>query len=137
MSEIELARQVVEVIAPALPLLKGVGDGVLQQTGAKITDATLGLAKALWVKLGPRVEGTEVARAAVQDVTSTPDDEDARAALRLQVRKLLQADPHLAADLTALLGNGNVVASGHGSVAIGGSVSGSVIVTGHGNTVGR
>ncbi|HYD68272.1 hypothetical protein [Azospirillum sp.] len=137
MSDIELAKEIVAVVAPALPLLQGVGDGILQQTGAKITDATLSLAKALWAKLGPRVADNPAAQAAAQEVTSNPDDEDTRAAFRLQVRKLLEADPQLAKDLQALLGQGNVVASGQGAVAIGGSVTGSVIVTGSGNIVGR
>ena len=65
-----------------------------------------------------------------------PDDEDAVAALRLQLRKLLEEDTRLAGDLAAIWQKAEaanvvqVTASGERSVAVGGDVTGSTIVTG-------
>jgi len=90
------------------------------------------------------VEHKEAAREAAGDLAATPDDGDARAAFRLQVRKLLAADPELAEELARLLGPGaggasyraevrgsgavaqgeGAVAAGAGGVAIGGGASG-------------
>jgi len=67
-------------------------------------------------------------------------DEDALAALRLQLKKLLEADAALAQELARLLEQARasgqtVIAGGNRSVAIGGDASGSVIVTGDRNRV--
>ncbi|MCW2236297.1 hypothetical protein [Azospirillum canadense] len=81
--------------------------------------------------------GHDDARKAAQEVSQAPDDDDAKAALRLQLRKLLTANPGLAEELVSALGGSKVVASGAGAVAIGGSVTGSTIITGSGNLVER
>jgi len=97
----------------------------------------------VWQRLrhGPTAESTAVEIAA-RDVVERPDDLDAAAALRLQLRKLLEADPALAAELGVLVEEGRrtgvlTVAAGARSVAVGGDLSDSVIVTGDDNTVHR
>jgi hypothetical protein len=113
------------------------------------------LAQSLWTKLQEKEEVEEAAR----DVVVMSDDPDARAALRLQLKKLLAQDKKLAADLAQILeefqtsrpsatyhaevhGSGAIaqgpsaVAAGERSVAVGGSVGGSVIVTGDANIIG-
>lgn len=135
---IELAKQVTTAVAPFLPVLEPILTGAGEKLGGVAAGAGLDRAKALWAKLSAAVRGNEDARKAAQEVAQTPDDEDAVAALRLQIRKLLAANPSLAGDLAGVLGgDGRVVASGEGAVAIGGNVSGSIIVTGRGNRVGR
>ena len=72
---------------------------------------------------------------AVRDVAHTPDDEDAQAALRVQLKKLLAEDQTLTEEVTewwqrAKAAGIMVTASGDRSVAIGGDVLGSTIVTG-------
>jgi len=86
------------------------------------------------------VEARSAALEAAQDAAAHPDDEDALAALRLQLKKLLAEDDSLAQELARLLEQARtagqtVIASGDRSVAIGGNVSGSVIVAGDKNTV--
>jgi len=88
------------------------------------------------------VEAKPAALEAVQDAAERPDDEDALAALRLQLKKLLAEDEPLAKELARLLPQSGpagqtVTASGSRSVAIGGNVSGSVIVTGDNNKVNK
>src|SRR5262249_23844430 len=82
------------------------------------------------------------------DVAKAPDDGDARAALRLQLRKILEADPELASELARMVdtpgaktryqatlrGSGAIaqgpgaVAAGKGGVAVGGKVQGDLSV---------
>ena len=137
MDPTELAKQVVEVVAPALPALQAAWDGAVKGITAKAGDAGRDVAKALLDKLLPRIKDKPAAREAVEDVAKEPTSDDAKASLRQQLRKLFDSDAQLAQEVSALLGQPSVTASGNGSVAVGRDVSGSVIVTGNGNTVGR
>ncbi|MDN5271213.1 hypothetical protein QTO31_04445 [Chloroflexus sp. MS-CIW-1] len=81
------------------------------------------------------MEARPAALEAAQDAAAHPDDEDALAALRLQLKKLLAEDDSLAQELARLLPQSGpagqtVIASGNRSVAIGGNASGNVIITG-------
>jgi len=142
----QLPAQIVQFLAPYLPyLLKGLklaGQEAARKLGEKAGEQSLDRAKALWEKLRPKVEAKPAALEAVQDVATRPDDEDALAALRLQLKKLLAEDEALAQELAHLLAQARpagqtVTASGNRSVAIGGSVSGSVIVTGDRNKINQ
>jgi hypothetical protein len=142
----QLPAQLVQFLAPFLPyLLKGVklaGQEAAKKLGEKAGEQGFEQAKALWDKLRPKVEARPAALEAAQDAATHPDDEDALAALRLQLKKLLAEDDSLAQELAHLLQQArpagkNVTASGERSVAIGGSVSGSVIVTGDNNKVNK
>ena len=142
----QLPAQLVQFLAPFLPyLLKGLklaGQEAAKALGEKAGEQSLDQAKALWDKLRPKVEAKPAALEAAQDAATHPDDEDTLAALRLQLKKLLAEDESLAQEMTRLLEQAraagkNVTASGSRSVAIGGNVSGSVIVTGDNNNVQR
>jgi len=142
----QLPAQLVQLLAPYLPyLLKGLklaGQEAAKALGEKAGEQGFEQAKALWEKLRPKVEARPAALEAAQDAAAHPDDEDALAALRLQLKKLLAEDPALAQEMTRLLERTRptgrtVIASGSRSVAIGGDVTGSVIVTGDRNKVGR
>jgi hypothetical protein len=87
-----------------------------------------------------KVEAKPAAQEAVKDVAAAPKDDDAQAAMRLQLRKILVEDESLADEVyriweEAKARNLGAISSGDRSVAIGGSVSGSVIVTGDNNQV--
>lgn len=72
------------------------------------------------------------------DAQNDPKDTDALAALRLQLKKLLQEDAELAAEAARLLASApgtQVIASGDRSVAIGEDASGNIIITGDNNKV--
>lgn len=114
----------VALLAPFLKRLAEQGGEIVEAGVEKLGDAAWDLARRVWERLRPRVESKEAAREAVDDVARSPDDARARAALELQLQKLLAAAPELAADLKALLEEGEqsgIVAT-DGSVVIGGDV---------------
>lgn len=99
-----------------------------------------------------RFKGQPAAGEALQDVKAAPQDGDAQAALRLQLKKALAADPDFLSELARLLeaaqagtpavtyraearGSGNVIAQGEvaaadHSVATRGDVKGDITITG-------
>ena len=132
------------VLVPALPFLAKAGEKGAEVLGQQIGAGVWETAKALWRKLRPAVEASPTAAAAVQDVVAAPGDEDTQAALRVQLKKLLEADKDLLAGLAQVLeaaghpqqaanfGDGAIaqgpgaVAAGKGGVAVGGDVHGGV-----------
>lgn len=135
-----LAKDLVVFLAPFLPYLLKAGEKAAEEAGKKLGSEAWDKAKTLWSKLRPKVEARPAAQEAAQDVAATPQDQDARAALRQQLKKLFTEDETLAAEVARLWQEAQatsptVVASGDRSVAIGGNVSGSVIVTGDNNQV--
>jgi hypothetical protein len=137
-----LAKDVTLFLTPFLPYLLKAGEKAAEEAGKKLGGDAWERAKTLWGKLRPKVEAKPAAQEAVADAAAAPQDEDAQATLRLQLKKLLAEDEPLAQELARLLPQSGpagqtVIASGDRSVAIGGDVTGSVIVTGDRNKVGR
>lgn len=138
-----LAQQIVPVLAPVLPYLVKAGEQAAGEVG-KIAAGVAGeKIKALWGRIWSKMDGKPAAQEAVQELVKNPDDADAQGAFRLQLRKLLADDADLLADVARLwaevnaasgVGNTNI-AAGNRLVAIGGHVSGSVIVTGDQNQI--
>ena len=144
-----LAATLTQFLAPALPALIAGGKKLVEAGGKELGEKGGEWVKSLWGKLRAKVEAQPTAIAAAAEVAKTPDDPDARAALRFQLRKILEAEPDLAAELEQLLaarpqpfyraevhgggavalGNHNGVA-GAGGVGVGGSVHGNVSVGG-------
>ena len=122
-------------LAPFLPYLVAAGrraaDDAAQELGAEAWP----YAKALWGRLRPKVEQKPAAQEAVEDVAARPDDEDAHAALRLQLRKLLAEDEQLAADVARLweqaqaanVTSVTVTASGERAIAVGRDATGTFV----------
>lgn len=123
-------------LAPFLPTLVKVGEKVVEKATDAVTDEAFSYARALWEKLKPGVDAKPAAKEAAEEVAERPGDEDALAALRLQLRKLLEEDEGLARELEGIWRQAEaanvvqVTASGERSVAVGGDVSSSTIVTG-------
>ena len=137
-----LAQQIVSFLAPFLPYLLKVGEKAAEEMGENLGSEAWEKAKVLWSKLRPKVEAKPAAQEAAQDVATNPKDEDALAALRLQLKKLLAEDKSLAEEVARLweeirATGVTVIASGDRSVAIGGGVNDSAIITGDHNKVGR
>jgi hypothetical protein len=87
-------------------LLKGLklaGQEAAKELGEQASEQAFEQAKALWDKLRPKVEAKSAALEAAADTAAHPDDEDALAALRLQLKKLLAEDEALAQELVRLL----------------------------------
>jgi predicted ATPase len=94
-----LAQNLASLIsAEATPANKAV-----EEVGKLAGEAVSRKVKEIWDLLRGKVEENPVAAAAVQELAQTPDDEDLRAVLRVQLRKLLEGDPDLAARLTPLV----------------------------------
>jgi hypothetical protein len=135
-----LVKELTEFLAPILPALVMIGGKAAEGASNKLGTEALESAKALWGKLRPKVEAKPAAQEAVRDVAETPKNEDAKAAMRLQLKKILVEDESLADEVSqiwelAKARNFGAISNGDRSVAIDGSVSGSVIVTGDNNQV--
>lgn len=114
--------------------------------------------EALWSALRKRFEGKPAAKEAMDDMQKAPQDQDAQAVLRVQLKKALAEDADFLAQIAKLLeeaqaeaqaagvqvtvrGSGaaavgpGAVAAGTRGVAVGGDVKGS-ISTGSGNIAG-
>ena len=99
----EIAATVTGCLAPALPYLVKAGEKGAETIGEKLGSGTWETAKALWRLLNPIIEANPVVAAAARDMADEPDDTDAQAALRFQLKKLLAADEQLAAALQQLV----------------------------------
>lgn len=93
----------VQFLTPCLPFLLKLSDKAAEKAAEKVGEDGWGKAKAIWAKLHPRVEAKEAAKEAVVDLAANPEDEDLQTALRVQLKKILDSDPTLAAEVTQLL----------------------------------
>jgi hypothetical protein len=127
-------------LAPLLPVLLRVGGRVADTATDAAAEQAVGFAKRIWNALRGPVQEKDAAREAVEDLSRHPNDEELRTVLRVQLRKLLEQDAELAAEVGRLWEEAEaagatavsirVTASGTGSVAIGRDAIGSSIVTG-------
>lgn len=136
-----LAKDAVGFLAPFLPFLLKAGKDLTEEAGKKLAEQFGGggvweKVKGLWAKLGPKVEAKPATQEAVKDVAAKPDDEDAKAALRVQLKKLFTEDKELAGEVLKIFeearkGGVNVQAIGERSFAAGRDVSNSTVITGN------
>jgi len=143
-----IATAVTGCLVPALPYLMKAGEKGAEVLGEKLGAGAWETAKSLWKLLRPVAEVHPAVTSAAQEVAEAPDDADAQAAFRHQLKKLLTADEALAtalgqvvmADLSAnyhaqVLGDGGVaqgpgaIAAGKGGVAAG-NINGDVRIAG-------
>jgi hypothetical protein len=112
-----------KLLSPFLPYLLKLGDKAAEEAAKKLGADTWEKAKAIWIKLHPKVEAKPSAQEAVQDVAQAPEDEDALAALRQQLKKFLKEDPTLESEVSRLLTEAEAPQS-RGNINIGGDVKG-------------
>jgi hypothetical protein len=122
-------------LAPCLVFLLAAGRSAGERAADSLGGEVWEHAQRLWARLRPAIETRPAAEEAVRDLADHPDDEDARAALGWQLRKAVDADPALAADLEQLW-SAAVVAGGARSVAVRGSIAHSTVITGDHNRLG-
>ncbi|HYV13370.1 MAG TPA: hypothetical protein VE980_20870 [Pyrinomonadaceae bacterium] len=132
-----MASSLTTVLVPLLPYLLKAGEKAAEETGNAVAGQSWEWVKSVWTRLKPKVEAKPAALEAAQDVALSPEDQDAQAALRIQLRKLLTEDQSLADEVSRWLEQGKaagitVIASGERSVAIGGDAKDNTIVTGDG-----
>src|SRR5208282_2335418 len=137
----ELAQKLTLFLAPLLPkLLDQTIIGAGREAGKKTLDRSLAWGRRLWEMLRPKVQAKEAAREAAEDVAAHPHDNDAQVVLRRQIEKLLKADEALATQVAALCSQAaregvTALALGAGSIAVGGNVMDSELITGQGNKI--
>lgn len=132
----QLLQQLTTFLAPFLPYLLKAGEKAAEEAGKKLGEAAWEQAKAIWEKLRRKKNVEQVA----QTAAALPDNAALLEALRTEIVRALQEDAVLRAEVARLWEQAkaagvNVIASGERSVAIGGNVSGSVIITGDQNVV--
>lgn len=129
-----LAASISTALGPYLPYLVKAGESVASSAGEKFGGELWERARAFWYRLRPTLEAKPAALQAASDAADAPDDADALAAFRFQLKKLLEENPSLAGELQPemeqLRAYIHVEATGVRSVAIGGNFSGGVINTG-------
>jgi hypothetical protein len=102
-----LAKNITSLIAPIFPDLTKAGESITNAAGGMIGEETWELAKSVWGKLSGRLSESAVSKEAVQTAAENPNDEDAAAALRLQIKRLLLDDGALASELEGELKRAN------------------------------
>jgi hypothetical protein len=123
-------------LAPFLPTLVRAGSCLAERAADAVSDEAFTYARALWEKLKPGIEERPSAQEAAEAVAAQPENAAALEALRVQVGNLLDEDPKLKSDVAGIwqqAQTANVVqvtATGDRSVAVGGDVTGSTIITG-------
>jgi hypothetical protein len=137
-----LAHQLTEALTPILPVLVTARDTITENVTKTASAAVVEWASRAWAVLRrPQDSRTRALETAAHDIALEPLNADARAAFRLQIRKILEADPKLAAELTDLIETGHqtgiltTAATGARSVAASGGIIHSIVVTGDNNTL--
>jgi hypothetical protein len=140
---VALAKIVTSLLAPAIPYLIKGGEQAWGEASKKIGADTWGLAKTIWTKFvspsksqpGGEEKNTEVIKAATE-IANNPSDEDAQAALRFQIKKLLTDDPELGVEIEKVINQAQAT-SAQINTRIGGvDISGGATVSNSGNIVG-
>jgi hypothetical protein len=80
------------------------GGAVLARVRDDAADATVGLGRRLLQRVFGHHGAREPLPGPLADLAADPDDGDAMAAVRLSIRKALDADPALAAEVRAMIG---------------------------------
>jgi hypothetical protein len=126
-SDIEvMLGQIVPAAGAAVALY---GAAVLRRAEDEAADATVRLGRRLLARIRGGAADPAPLDGAITDLAADPGDPDALVALRLQIRRVLAADPALVGDLAALLpAPGPAYSSGAGGVAVSGHVSGIVSI---------
>jgi len=110
----EIASMAAEMTPYISAAVSAYGGAVLAQVRDDAADATVGLGRRLLQKIfGHRTEAGALP-GPLADLAEDPQDGDALAAVRLAVRKALDADPALAAEVREMLaGTGGVTQQIH------------------------
>jgi tetratricopeptide (TPR) repeat protein len=130
MIEAELASQIAGLVVPFLPKLI---DKAAETAAGKAGETAWNKALSIWNKLWPEAEKDPEVAKAIKDVAQNAEDPDAKGALAWQLKKLtLPAEVlYELQKIIAEINSGiHITSADHGSVAVGGSVTGSTIIGG-------
>ena len=130
------ASMVVSLISP---FLVKVGEKFAEKAGEKLADKTGQIYKLLKESFA----GDEYAGLTLLRLEQAPENEERKSALETVIKEKMEDNYEFAERLTTLINEAkktdinNVIASGDRSVAIGGNVHSSNIITGDDNKVGK
>ncbi|MFH8774213.1 hypothetical protein [Streptomyces sp. NPDC017958] len=112
------------------------GSAVLTRAREQAADATVTLGREILQRFTRRNRQRPELESAVRDLAEDPQDPDFQAALRGQLRRILEQDPELIAELGALLARSGarVTTLGERSVNVG-HMTGGTVVTGDNNRI--
>ncbi len=138
----QLARDVATFLIPLLPFLSKAGETMAEEAGKNLVGAAWDKAKSMWARLKPKVDANPAALAVVKRAENKPDDGRVKGALELELEEMLSGDGEFAKQIAELLEEAKAAGgikqnvTGNRNVTIGGSVSGSTIITGDKNKAG-
>ncbi|WP_157436448.1 hypothetical protein [Actinospica robiniae] len=127
-------EQVVGELAPMVAVaVRQYGADLLTRGENQAADLTVGVARRALRKLLKSTAKPEALAEAVNDLESAPQNSDAMATLRQQLRKILTQDSELLGQIAAMLPHTGAEASAGGqrAVAIGGNNTGAVSTGDH------
>lgn len=134
-----VAHEVAMALVPFLPILTAAADQAKEALGRELGEAGVSWARRLWARLtdsGSRGSHPAELEAAAEQAATAPANPDAFAAFRWQVRRRLEADGELRAEVEQLLAQAPpTIAVGDRSVAISGTTTDTTIITGDHNTL--
>ncbi|MEH2063526.1 MAG: hypothetical protein V7K50_14905 [Nostoc sp.] len=94
-------------LTPFLPYLLKAGEKATEEAGKKFGEGfganAWEKAKALWSKLQPKVETKPMARGAAEELANSPNDADAKETLQKELKKFLDEDKNLYAEIARLM----------------------------------
>ncbi|MEH2005837.1 hypothetical protein [Nostoc sp.] len=94
-------------LTPFLPYLLKVGEKATEEAGKKFGEGfganAWEKAKALWSKLQPKVDAKPMAKGAAEELANSPNDADAKETLQKQLKKFLDEDKNLYAEIARLM----------------------------------
>ncbi|MGE0103816.1 MAG: hypothetical protein AB7H86_04270 [Blastocatellales bacterium] len=104
--------------------LETIAEKALEKVGENITEESWQFGKPLLKKLLARFTITPAALVAIEDLAKDPQDSDNQAVMRVQLKKIFEADQDFAAEIEKLMSEANragstinITASGDRSVA--------------------
>jgi hypothetical protein len=114
----ETSKRLTELMAPALPYLLHTDIRSETQVPTTLGSVDWELSKTLWKKLSLRFESDPRWSEILLDISNNPSDEDAVAAWRFNIKKMLIAEPELAMELATVLEDYEGSSSKHSVIAI-------------------
>lgn len=121
----DIITPLVSFLAPYLPTLLGFGKKALDKGAEKLGEKG---AEEIFKKLSPHLDAKPSAKEAVVDVAKDPDDADGLAALRQQLKKILEAPENAAlkAEIAKILEGEEATAKGKFNVDAQGATIGAI-----------
>lgn len=136
----ELAQQATAIIAPFLPYLMNPAvsagkDAAVKALGGKFVEAGWNRAAGIWKKIWPEAEKKPEVAQVIKEVAENTDDQDAKAVLSWQLKKVMaNMPPDTIDEIRSIIADKGsetrITTSSNGGVAIGGNASGNIIIGG-------